>query len=113
MEKDPKPSWIGVELDGTLAYYNGWAGAKIIGDPIPSMVTKVKDLLEQGFNVKIFTWRASLDIAEEIAIPYIKAWCREHIGQELEVTNIKDIKMICLYDAQAIPVKFNKGPMKL
>ena len=34
--------WIGVDLDGTLAMYDQWAGAGHIGEPIPLMVERVK-----------------------------------------------------------------------
>jgi hypothetical protein len=50
--------WIGVDLDGTLAHYDGWKGADHIGAPIPAMVERVKGWLAEGKTVKIFTARA-------------------------------------------------------
>lgn len=50
-------SWIGVDLDGTLAYYDGWKGEHHIGDPIPEMLDRVKGWLEQGYEVRIVTAR--------------------------------------------------------
>ena len=29
--------WIGVDLDGTLAFYDMWRGMEHIGKPIPAM----------------------------------------------------------------------------
>jgi hypothetical protein len=49
--------WIGVDLDGTLAHYDGWKGADHIGEPIPAMVERVKRWLAEGKTVKIFTAR--------------------------------------------------------
>lgn len=38
--------WIGVDLDGTLAEYNGQLSG--IGDPINPMMNRVKRWLSQG-----------------------------------------------------------------
>lgn len=32
--------WIAVDLDGTLAEYDGWKGSAHIGNPVPKMVEK-------------------------------------------------------------------------
>ncbi len=53
--------WIGVDLDGTLAQYDGWKGPDNIGDPIPLMVGRVKEWLEAGHEVRVFTARVSHD----------------------------------------------------
>lgn len=108
--------WIGVDLDGTLAIYDGWKGELHIGDPIPLMVNRVKDWLEEGQRVKIFTARVCEPIegsrerasVEEIRTA-IQDWCEKHIGQRLEVTNIKDWAMIVLYDDRCIQVLPNSG----
>jgi hypothetical protein len=50
--------WIGVDLDGTLAKYDGWRGSDHIGEPIEPMLKRVQEWLEQGLTVKIFTARA-------------------------------------------------------
>jgi hypothetical protein len=99
--------WIGVDLDGTLAHYDGWKGVDHIGEPIPSIVERVKSWIEAGETVKIFTARVC-DGREE-TVNYIKAWCLKHIGQELEVTNIKDYGMYALWDDRAVQVVPNQG----
>lgn len=101
--------WVGVDLDGTLAEYNGWVSENHIGKPIPLMVQRVKAMLKKGTRVKIFTARVCREETRLIDEARIKAWCLEHIGQELEVTNIKDYKMIKLYDDRAIQVIPNTG----
>jgi len=97
--------WIGVDLDGTLAVYNGWKGIEYIGEPIQQMIDRVKEWIESGQQVKIFTARAS----DENAIPYIKQWLKNNGLPELEITNIKDFGMIQLWDDRAIQVAQNTG----
>lgn len=97
--------WIGVDLDGTLAYYNGWKGIENIGQPVPSMLKRVVDWLEEGRDVRIFTARASIPDA----ILFIDDWCLDNIGVTLPVTNVKDFAMIELWDDRAVQVVFNTG----
>ena len=105
--------WIGVDLDGTLAYYDHWRGEDHIGDPIPGMVRVVKRLLAKGNEVRIFTARASLYGRDadrrQKNVALIKAWCKEHLGEELEVTSDKDFNMVALYDDRAYRVVLNEG----
>lgn len=98
-------AWIGVDLDGTLAHYDGWKGPEHIGAPIPKMVERVKRWLSEGKEVCIFTARAC--IPEQIS--FVEDWCEEHIGVCLPVTNIKDYGMIELWDDRAIQVWENEG----
>jgi len=109
--------WIGVDLDGTLAYYDGWKGELNIGDPIPEMVNRVKFWLSKGKTVKIFTARISEGAINLDGTPHdiglvvnaIEDWCEEHIGQKLEVTNVKDFGMVELWDDRAVQVVGNTG----
>lgn len=143
------PGWIGVDLDGTLAHYDGWKGADHIGAPVPAMVERVKAWLANGREVRIFTARISpMDMcvtpdriatkisaetvsAEELAeiqdmvadlgqnidrlnqcadaVTAIRAWCLEHIGVVLPITNVKDFAMVELYDDRAVQVVMNTG----
>lgn len=105
--------WIGVDLDGTLAEYHGYAGAKEIGKPIPKMVERVKKWINEGKRVKIFTARVADDLKDgrdtrDVATA-IKDWCQEHIGKRLEVTNVKDHRMAELWDDRAVQVIPNTG----
>lgn len=107
--------WIGVDLDGTLAHYEGWQGAQHIGAPLAPMVDRVKCWLAAGKTVKIFTARMHghgmpiIGGGIEDAKTPIEEWCRQHIGQALEVTNVKDFGMIELWDDRAIQVESNTG----
>jgi hypothetical protein len=100
--------WIGVDLDGTLAYYDGWKGSAHIGAPIPVMVERVKRWLAEGKEVRIFSARVSGD-DEETAYEAIRVWCLTVFGQVLRVTCTKDYHMIALYDDRCIQVEPNTG----
>lgn len=97
--------WIGVDLDGTLAFYNGWQGPSHIGDPIPLMEQQVKLWLHEGVKVKIFTARAS----DPDQVPIVEDWLVKHGFGKLPVTNQKDYGMIALYDDRAFHVIPNEG----
>ncbi len=113
--------WIGVDLDGTLAKYNGWNGGQI-GEPVPAMVERVKKWLAEGAEVRVFTARVGFgagysaesgrsddaDFARE-QTKLIEDWCEKHIGQKLKVTAVKDFTMIELWDDRAVQVIPNTG----
>ena len=87
--------WIGVDLDGTLAYYDHWRGPHHIGDPIPAMLNRVKSWLAEGKDVRIFTARVEGGtVALSMGLPdgetgrevhevarHIQLWCQKHIGK--------------------------------
>lgn len=100
--------WIGVDLDGTLAHYDGWRGPMHIGNPVPAMADRVRRWLADGRKVKIFTARVSGADADQARVA-IRHWCRQHLGQELEVTNAKDYGMVELWDDRAVQVLPNTG----
>lgn len=108
--------WVGFDLDGCLAHYGGWKPLVsnnqarrqgLIGAPIPPMVVHVQTLLARGIECRIFTARVSDGDPETVAA--IEAWCLEHIGQKLPVTNVKDQQMRCLVDDRAVAVEKNTG----
>lgn len=113
--------WIGVDLDGTLATYDGWRDGAI-GAPVPEMVARVKRWLAEGKDVRIFTARAcildgispvSLQRADrefaEKQVALIQDWCEQHIGQRLPVTATKDFMCVEIWDDRCIQVHANTG----
>lgn len=122
--------WIGVDLDGTLAQYNG--DVSIVGDPIEPMADRVRQWLKEGKDVRIVTARVAhlwftpsraesqynagptlmvyhpteLEVehyrfsVEQKAI--IERWCEHHLGKKLPVTAVKDYAMIELWDDRAV-----------
>lgn len=106
--------WIGVDLDGTLAHYDGWVSPTHIGEPIPLMLDRVKQWLAEGQVVKIFTARVfpggRIDPEEftQVCIA-IQQWCKWHIGQVLPITCTKDYGMVELWDDRAVQIIPNTG----
>jgi hypothetical protein len=96
-----------VDLDGTLAQYDGFKGRTVIGNPIPAMVDKVKAQLADGRDVRIMTARASDNDPKVISA--IEKWCVTHLGQKLKVTHEKDPHMDELWDDRARRVVTNTG----
>lgn len=115
--------WIAVDLDGTLAHYDGWVSIDHIGEPVPAMLDRVRLWLAAGRDVRIFTARVD---GGEVALAdgnpagavfkdvarvrgYIEAWCLKHVGRVLPVTNRKDYGMEVLYDDRCVQVEANTG----
>ncbi len=104
--------WIGVDLDGTLAKYDGWRGMCHIGEPIQPMVDRVKKWLDEGWTVKIMTARVCSSQTgpdKTAAHVAIRDWCKLHIGQALQVTSEKDFQMVMLWDDRCVRVAPNTG----
>ncbi len=97
--------WTGIDLDGTLAHYDGWRGPDHIGEPVAPMMRKVHKLISDGERVKIFTARAG----DPAQIPVIKAWLERHGLAGIEITNVKDFTMKKLYDDRCVFVFPNQG----
>jgi len=107
--------WIGVDLDGTLAKYDGWKGPTHVGEPIKLMVDRVKTWIDNGVDVRIVTARVSQQALELNKVyrheveSVIARWCILHIGRVLTVTSEKDLNMIELWDDRAVQVIPNTG----
>ncbi len=120
--------WIGVDLDGTLAHYDGWKGVDHIGEPVPAMLARVKQWLAEGHDVRIFTARVCISARYAAVAPstcmedgsrsargwcvitaYINAWLEKHLGRTLPITNEKDLAMVQLWDDRCVQVVPNTG----
>ena len=104
--------WIGFDLDGTLAEYNGWQGIYHIGTPIKTMCNLIKKLHSDGEEVKILTARVAprndgTDL--EGARKFIEKWCEGNLGFVPPITHEKDSLMDTLYDDRAVQVIPNTG----
>lgn len=110
-KQDTSTHMIGVDLDGTLAYYNGFIAPYHIGEPISPMVERVKGWLAEGKKICIYTSRVApgLSTDPKIEEENIKKWCLTHLGQELPVTCIKTNNIREFYDDRAWRVVKNTG----
>jgi len=103
--------WVGFDLDGTLAVYkHGGHSVDHIGAPVGPIVELARKYLASGMKVKIFTARAT-DPNPKV-LPAIQAWCKQHLGQVVEVTCSKDYSMLAFYDDRAIAVEPNTGRIR-
>ena len=104
--------WIGFDLDGTLAKYDGWKGIEHIGEPVDTMVIIAKMLHRIGKKIKVITARvAPRDDGEggDKAKKYVEAWCKKNLGFVPEITYEKDASMAALFDDRAVAVEQNTG----
>lgn len=104
---EEEQSWLGVDLDGTLAKYSSWS--EDIGEPIPKMIQRVKTWLDNGHDVRILTARGSQEPGKYEQLVKVYQWVKEHIGVPLEVTHKKDPLMKKLYDDRVQRVEANTG----
>ncbi len=97
--------WTGVDLDGTLAYFDRMSSYDKVGEPVPAMLALVKKMINNGVRVKIFTAR----VEDPEQLPIIREWLKDNNLPELEITNVKDFNMRMLYDDRCIQVERNTG----
>lgn len=95
--------WVGVDFDGTLAHYDHYRGDEHTGAPIEPMVRRVRQMLMDGHDVRLFTARKPH--------PALRKWMREHLGKILPITSVKDPGMQLLIDDRAIGVERNTGKL--
>lgn len=106
-----KEGWVGVDFDGTLAYYDKWRGDLVFGKPIEPMVEKVKMAISKGYEVRIFTARISGlgELDKFTIISALHTWLKDAGLPTLVVTNVKDFQMVELWDDRAVQVDHNTG----
>lgn len=94
-----------------MAKYSGWKGPLFFGEPVPDFVKMMKEWLKSGIEVVVFTARISEDnpnLKLQI-IMGLHAWCERHVGQVLEVTNIKSPRATRFYDDRNVCIEKNTG----
>lgn len=103
MKENTFRHWVGVDFDGTLATYDHYRGDDHVGEPVEPIVRLVRKFLHDGVEVRLFTARKPH--------PVLRKWMKEHLGQILPITNVKDPGMIAMYDDRAINVQRNTGKL--
>ncbi len=97
--------WTGVDLDGTLAFHEPGDSIAEIGEPVPAMIERVRQMINNGERIKIFTARA----CDPGQAALIRKWLKRQGLPDLEITNTKDYNMVRLFDDRAIQVEANTG----
>lgn len=100
---------IAVDLDGTLAHYDGWKGVTHIGRPIESVVAAMKEAKEDGADIWIFTARVSSEEDGHHAAHYILDWLKMIDFVADGITAIKHKFFTEFWDDRAIQVIRNTG----
>lgn len=100
---------IAVDLDGTLAYYDGWKGIEHIGPVIPEVANAIERAQAEGAEVHLFTARVSdpEDAAE--AHQVISKWAEANHFNFASITAVKHKFFSEFWDDRAIQVIKNEG----
>lgn len=100
---------IAVDLDGTLAHYDGWKGVGHIGAIIPSVANAILLAKKEGADIWIFTARVSDPKDAEEAGNAIVAYLTENGIPFDGLTAIKHKFFSEFWDDRAIQVIKNEG----
>ncbi len=100
---------IAVDLDGTLAAYDGWVNINHIGEPIKNVVEAIKGEQAAGSAVWIFTARISDPDDAVEAKNYIEVWLSRNNIQVEGITATKHKFFTEFWDDRAIQVVKNEG----
>lgn len=100
---------IAVDLDGTLAHYDGWKGIGHIGCVIPEVANAMERAQKEGAEVWIFTARVSDPADAEEAGKYVHEWLVKNNFQFEGITAIKHKFFTEFWDDRAIQVIRNSG----
>lgn len=100
---------IAVDLDGTLAQYDGWKGIGHIGDVIPGVANAMERAQAEGAEVHLFTARVSdpKDAAESHQV--ISKWAEANHFNFASITAVKHKFFSEFWDDRAIQVIKNEG----
>lgn len=100
---------IAVDLDGTLAHYDGWKGIDHIGCVIPEVANAMEQAQKEGAYVWIHTARVSDPADAEEAGKYIHDWLIANNLQFEGITAVKHKFFTEFWDDRAIQVISNHG----
>lgn len=100
---------IAVDLDGTLAHYDGWKGVGHIGCVIPEVANAMERAQAEGAEVHLFTARVSAteDAAESHKV--ISKWAEANHFTFASITAVKHKFFTEFWDDRAIQVIRNQG----
>ena len=91
--------WIGIDIDGTLAHYDGWRGPDHFGAVIEPMRVRLEQWRQSGVEVRIFTARA----CDPALVPSIQRWLDSLELGDIAITHRKDYHLLQVWDEFAYP----------
>lgn len=100
---------IAVDLDGTLAHYDGWKGIEHIGPVIPEVANAMERAQKEGADVWIYTARVSDPADAEQAGKYVHDWLIKNNLKFEGITAVKHKFFSEFWDDRAIQVIKNEG----
>lgn len=101
---------VAVDLDGTLAVLEPSDDPYHIGPPVPAMVDRVRDWLDDGVEVWIFTSSINgPDVDRDEKIARIHDWLEQQDLPALNVTDVKEHFFKEYWDDRAVQVVENTG----
>jgi len=101
-----------IDFDGVISQYtNGWNDGKLVDDPMPGVKEAIDQLKQQGFEILIFTTRASklhnVNPTAEQLVEDLRRWLDEHEIKYDAITSEK-IGALAYIDDKAI--RFTNWP---
>jgi hypothetical protein len=103
---------IALDFDKTLAYHESNWGISRVGEPIYPMLEKLKEWLDKGYKVSIFTARVSRDKKYEVMkeqVDFICDFLNKNGLPELPITANKYPYFTHFVDDKAYHVERNTG----
>lgn len=86
-----------IDFDGVIHKASrGYQEGVIYDEPTPNCVYSINNLINQGYEVVIFTARTEGDY------PNIIKWLKDYGFPELDITNVKPQDALCFIDDRAI-----------
>lgn len=102
--------YIGIDFDATLAHRKSGDSNRVLGEPIPQMLERVKSYVNNNIRVKIFTARAAHTGKALVSQLYLlRNWMHKYGLPELEISNVKCDKLRLLIDDKACRCEKNTG----
>lgn len=100
---------IAVDLDGTLAHYDGWKGETHIGAPVVAVRDRVLKAHSHGWQVYIYTARLAHPKRTTVCAIAIDEWQLWHPGHVFPKTCTKLVEFDEFWDDKAVSVGHNTG----
>ncbi len=102
---DYRPKSVAIDLDGTLAKYDGWKGIEVVGDPVKKAVAFTQELKKRGHYIIIHTARlCKLNAKNGKAHKVVRQWLIKHGFAFDEIWTGAGKPIACAYiDDRAVP----------